>query len=98
MTKKVIYTQQMHENSKRKQKKLTLKRLSPRDAAKMLVDSGMTVSKYMVLQEDRNKRLQFFTERGIDILIKNEHSLIAYGEQVLFCMKAYVLVKMIKDL
>jgi hypothetical protein len=61
---------------------------TPEETAIALIESNVSIETYQELQDRRKDRLRLWKERKIDVLIKNEKELIAYGEEVLKFMKS----------
>jgi len=67
------------------------------DIARQLVESGFTLARYEKLQDERKRRLAFFEERGIPVLIDAEKRLIEFGEEISLAMTEIILNKMLKQ-
>lgn len=61
--------------------------LDSKKTAKQLIDANFPIEMYELLQEQRNRRLNTFIKYNIPVLIKNEKTLIAFGEEVLRLMR-----------
>jgi len=63
-------------------------KFSPEETAASLIEDGWTAERYEKgVQAQRLKRLDFWQEKNLTVLIENEKELVAFGETVIAIMR-----------
>lgn len=71
-------------------------RLNAKQTAHQLIKDNFPIAKYEELQAERERRLKFWKERQIDVLIFKEVQLIKFGKKVLRIMWEHAIMSALK--
>lgn len=71
--------------------------MNAKETAHQLIKDNFPASKYRALQAEREKRLEFFKERKIDVLIYHAASLVKFGKKVLRILEEHEIMTLLKN-
>jgi hypothetical protein len=70
--------------------------MNAKQTALKLIEDNFPASKYREIQKERERRMEFWKERQIDVLIYNEARLIKFGKKVLRILEEHEIMMILK--
>lgn len=71
--------------------------MNAKETARQLIKDNFPIAKYEAIQAERERRLKFWKEKEIDILIFKEVQLIKFGKKVLRIMWEHAIMNALKN-
>lgn len=72
--------------------------MNAKQTAIKLIEDNFPASKYRQIQKERERRMEFWKDKGIDELIYNEARLIKFGKKVLRILEEHEIITILRKL